>query len=1118
MSKPKIFFTQDFYLKHLSIINTVHFTNREIDVISCLLHGRRTSKIASLLSIDPRTVDTHIRNIMVKLECNARERIIDFMEVSDKITLLRNYYELLQNELMFEKILSDISKSKKDKISCCVLTQEQEQDQGKDSFIAHLKSHLNLVGISASIAAREKKANYTLFVFLQMPKSDEISLHLKEITKRKNKVIVILPEMRGSKVIPKELVKFDCVDFSREENYFFSFFSILRKILPDLDLDKIMREFKGKYKSIEIFQNLQLEAAHQHRPENRSIYQRWGNLASVFALIFLMGCGFLIWNKKYNETYALRSDLLILTESAFLNRPELMTQIDQSFKENKGIQTIAVVGIGGSGKTTLARQYARQQKANVIWEVNAETPVSLSESFKNLAQALAKTDEDKKLLREFLETRLSIAREKRLIEFVKDRLKLHSGWFLIYDNVEDFAAIQAYFPIDISTWGKGRILLTTRNHNIQNNKQVNGLILTGELTATQKLDLFMKIMQQGKEHNLPMQENKNLIEFLKQLPPFPLDISAAAYYLKTLNISYDQYLESLRQQDKDFTVVQENLLNEGGDYQKTRWAIITRSLEYLIKKHKDFPDLLLLISLLDSQNISKELLDKYKNSGIVDNFIYHLKKHSLISTSPSESSYSIHRSTQAIALSYLEKLFALNEKSPILKEIVYVLDDYADKHIEQENFPKLQIMARHLEKVLSHSHMLTDFSKGLLGSKLGGVYYYLNNDKTYQTIESTQKLVNNNDNYKDLSSEEKSRLARSLIHIGAVYTELRLYPQAQELLEKAANIYGKGGLNNNAELSWVLSHLGNVYRRMGNYEKARDYLERSIQLHKQYGADNKRIIRALSCLGSAYRGLGSYEKSIEVLEESLNLCEKYYPHDHFRIGKILKSLGTVYRKLGDYKKSKKYIESSLVIFKKHFPENHVNIGLTFAYLGNCLRKLGEYEKSLDCLEQSLKIHQKYFGENHAVIGWISLHLAKTYKALGKHQGAHNLFDKVLEIYDKNSREENIETARLQRDMAEIYLEKNCLDVAKNCIKKSLNILDRRNHVDVYKSREVLGEIYLKQSIQSSSANNSHESQIFKNQAIDQFKQALKIAEQHFPQSSVHIQRIHSKINSIKKDL
>src|SRR5262245_53067021 len=105
MDDPDILFPEEIYGKHLTNINDVKFTRRAIDVLSCLLNARRTSKIASLLSIALRTVVTHIRNIMLKLECNSRESIIDFIERSQKLPFLREYYSSLITEIAFKKSL-----------------------------------------------------------------------------------------------------------------------------------------------------------------------------------------------------------------------------------------------------------------------------------------------------------------------------------------------------------------------------------------------------------------------------------------------------------------------------------------------------------------------------------------------------------------------------------------------------------------------------------------------------------------------------------------------------------------------------------------------------------------------------------------------------------------------------------------------------------------------------------------------------------------------------------------------------------------------------------------------------------------------------------------------------
>lgn len=85
MQDSASFFPEDIYPLQLSRISGISFTRREVDVMACLLGARKTSKIAYFLSVDPRTIETHVRNITLKIECNTREGIIDFLEHSDKV-------------------------------------------------------------------------------------------------------------------------------------------------------------------------------------------------------------------------------------------------------------------------------------------------------------------------------------------------------------------------------------------------------------------------------------------------------------------------------------------------------------------------------------------------------------------------------------------------------------------------------------------------------------------------------------------------------------------------------------------------------------------------------------------------------------------------------------------------------------------------------------------------------------------------------------------------------------------------------------------------------------------------------------------------------------------------
>src|SRR5690606_35782293 len=133
---------------------------------------------------------------------------------------------------------------------------------------------------------------------------------------------------------------------------------------------------------------------------------------------------------------------------------------------------------------------------------------------------------------------------------------------------------------------------------------------------------------------------------------------------------------------------------EVGDYTKTRYSIIALSINKLINGNKDFSDLLLLVSLMDSQHIPGDLLRTYKNDVIVDNFIFNLKKDFLVTThSPIGSSptFSIHRSAQVLILAYLINILDLEKEKALLKPIAETLIKYITTTIDTHDFQTMNL-------------------------------------------------------------------------------------------------------------------------------------------------------------------------------------------------------------------------------------------------------------------------------------------------------------------------------------------------------------------------------------------------------------------------------------------
>ncbi|WP_010301658.1 tetratricopeptide repeat protein [Candidatus Odyssella thessalonicensis] len=1129
----------------IKTVNGITLTAREIDIVSCLVYGRTSKKIASLLSITPRTVETHIRNIMQKLGYHSQESIRDFIEKSDDFIFLQTHYLNLLIAKDFERTLKEISDLFISRI-CGPKIVHIRTEEDNSPLIEQIIYQLELLGTNIIKVIRKNiradlshQADCIIFAFtnslVKILKENEGQKGLKtaqfieETRKPSSKFLFLsLQEQENEEELeePFKIIPLKAQDY---DNHYYLFFAILERIFPEINLKNIIASFKEKVQRLCFFplilDDKGKNAINSFAPGKNPTYislknflkerRRWVIIGTIICTCLAYLCLSLFSSLQSSRTAFLlegsripfvRSLLPLPAERAFLQRPILLKQIRDGFKGEEDIQTVALVGIGGAGKTTLARQHAQHHQYSIAWEINAETKISLIQSLENMAQALAFTEEHQRVLRSIQSMKQCAEKEEKVLSFIKERLKAQPGWLLIYDNVGLFTEIQDYFPQDASAWGRGKIILTTRDNNIQNNSQVNHVIHIEELSPGQQLALFLKIMSNGMINTFTFAQKEDIRKFLEKIPSFPLDTSVAAYYLKATNISYEKYLGAMAQNNKDFLKLQETLLREAGGYTKTRYGIITTSLQRLIETHKDFCELLLFISLLDSQNIPKDLLVAYKNSEVADNFIYHLNKYSLIEEQvfSSKPAISIHRSLQAISLAYLSQALGLAKDKQQLRRIVSILERTVYDAVKKDDLERIKSLLPHCESLLMHTSLLTKHMKTLIESSLGFAYYCLSYyEKARDLLAKAHKNMKGN----PISDYELE--VRILSYLGLCIKAVGDRKEAKEVFEKSISLYKEHELENSNELAWALLNLGDVYRLLGIYDKAKDVLEQSLLIYKHNGSKNYiGKARALLYLGTVYRDIGAYSKAIDLLESSLKIYKAYVSKDHLRIARILAHLGTLNREMGYGLKAKDFTEQSLAIYQSVLPQDHIDIGWTLAYLGKVHINLGNYSEAKKLLEKSYAIHKKFYPQDHIEYAWVCLYLGEAYSRLKEFDKAEKLLCQSLHRYKIHYGSEHIEAANALLLVGHFYLLSGNMELAESYFNEALAIYRKSKHPNIYKALEGLSEVYITRASIIEKQDDIQQSKIYKQQANNYLSQARQIINNYFPENSPHLAKIH----------
>lgn len=122
------------YNKYLKELLNINFTMREIDIIACIINKRNIKKIAQVLSISHKTVNTHIYNIMNKIGCNNKDAIIDFVQQARQVKNINHYYLHLLIQHDFENQLIKIGRVINQKTIQCILMNEKNISSYNEIF------------------------------------------------------------------------------------------------------------------------------------------------------------------------------------------------------------------------------------------------------------------------------------------------------------------------------------------------------------------------------------------------------------------------------------------------------------------------------------------------------------------------------------------------------------------------------------------------------------------------------------------------------------------------------------------------------------------------------------------------------------------------------------------------------------------------------------------------------------------------------------------------------------------------------------------------------------------------------------------------------------------------
>ncbi|MGW2640972.1 FxSxx-COOH system tetratricopeptide repeat protein [Streptomyces sp. NPDC001348] len=646
------------------------------------------------------------------------------------------------------------------------------------------------------------------------------------------------------------------------------------------------------------------------------------------------------------------------------------------------VQILTLYGLGGIGKTQLARAYAHRYFKNyrLGWWISAETVPAAEAGLADLALRLGAPAD--------LQT-------GQLAAHAHSLLAERSEWLLIFDNSTSPSDLGPFLP----ALGRGHVLITSRNTAWGGVAEPMSVELLPLDAAVELL-----LLRSGD----PDQDSaRALAEELGQLS---LALEQAAAYCAECRVSLAHYLRIFRTRRAD---------------------LLTRGRPLAYEGTVDTAFSLLVGQLHDTQPAAVQLLSFCALFAPDQIPVYKILDHPAQLPAPlRDAAADPVDGPEVIGALYRNSLLTPDTDRGESARIHRLVRDIAFDHIPETDRPELvsaaiEVMAAlfpntpgALEtrstcvQLLPHAYSLI-----VHGSRLGvttlsfadlldRVAYYLLvwTTETERASELQEQSLGIRRRIPPLDSPATATclngLATAMRHMGNL-------DRSRELHEQALAMHYRVHPGDHPDTSTTLTDLSFTCSRLEDGESARRYGEDALAMRRRlYRGDHVDIIVSLNDLGVALRSLGRESDALVLHEEALAMARRLYADDHPEAAQSYYELGVTMRLLGDYRQAFEFARKGLEMRERLHPGDHRHTARSLHDLAVTSRLLNQLNNARSLHERALSMRERLHHGDHPETVQSLLELSATEEQSGNSLKAAALKNRALRIQDRLARRDS----------------------------------------------------------------------------------------------------------------
>ncbi len=681
----------------------------------------------------------------------------------------------------------------------------------------------------------------------------------------------------------------------------------------------------------------------------------------------------------------------------FVGRSGELEQLDKALSVSGRAAVVAVHGLGGVGKSTLAAQFAHLNAARFEfrWWITADSPAAIDGGLAELAVALLPAAVDRPV-------------EERIALGVR-WLATHDKWLLILDNLT--APVHAA-PL-LERVRSGTVVITSRQSTGWRDLTAVPLDVLAPGEALGLLEQIVRV--EWPEADLA--EGERLCAELGWLP---LAVEQAAAYIAQTRITPARYLDLLAQLPaRMFTATA-----EGGDAQRTIGRVWRVTLDHLAST-PSAGQLLRVLAWYASDEIPRALLDDIFTEPDLLDAVGRLAAYSMISLTV--DTIGVHRLVQAVARTAdhddphrrpEDIATACVAATAALNNAVGELD-----HRTPSSWPAYRAIQPHARALFDHTAPDVDTEDmSILLIKIG-VYLDSQGD-TASAIAYLTRAAQGSERRPD---PDQSTTLAALTNLANAYWAAGDLDQAISLTEStlAKSLTEHGPDDRSTQV--LRNNLANVYKSAGDLERAIPLLEAAVSDRERlWGLDHPDTLTARNNLANAYHDVRDFSRAIELHASVVADRTRVLGPDHPATLNSRHNLAHGYQGIGDVEQAKLLYVLIVSDRTRVLGSDHRDTLGTQHNLANVFRQEGDFMRAIRLHKSVLGRYIETLGADHPNTLNSQLSVANTYRSAGNLAQAIRWHESAAAEHVRALGADHLDTLRSQIGLADTYGEKGNL--------------------------------------------------------------------------------------------